>query len=168
MLLPIFAGEVLHGSAHTLGMLSSAMGIGALISALSLTLRKSTAGLTRMIQISSATCGGALILFGLSHALWLSMVVMVFIGFGMMQTAAASNTVIQSLVTEDKRARVMGYYTMAFVGSSPFGSLFAGALAHRIGAPHTVIITGAFCLAGAAWYSLRLPSVHAAMPNPTA
>jgi len=168
VLLPIFAGEVLHGSAHTLGMLSSAMGIGALISALSLTLRKSTAGLTRMIQISSATCGGALILFGLSHALWLSMVVMVFIGFGMMQTAAASNTVIQSLVTEDKRARVMGYYTMAFVGSSPFGSLFAGALAHRIGAPHTVIITGAFCLAGAAWYSLRLPSVHAAMPNPTA
>jgi MFS family permease len=166
VLLPIFAGEVLHGGAHTLGMLSSAMGIGALISALSLTLRKSTAGLTRMIQISSATCGAALILFGLSHALWLSMVVMVFIGFGMMQTAAASNTVIQSLVTEDKRARVMGYYTMAFVGSSPFGSLFAGALAHRIGAPHTVIITGAFCLAGAAWYTLRLPSVHAAMPNP--
>jgi MFS family permease len=163
VLLPIFAGDVLHGGPHTLGLLSAAMGVGALTSALSLTLRKSTAGLTRMIQISSAICGGSLILFGVSHTLWLSMLIMVLIGFGMMQTAAASNTVIQSLVSEDKRARVMSYYTMAFVGSAPFGSLLAGALAHRIGAPHTVIITGAFCLAGAAWFSLRLPRVHAAM-----
>lgn len=165
VLLPIFAGEVLHGGPHTLGMLSAAMGVGALSSALSLTVRKTAAGLPRMVLLSSAICGAALMLFGFSHTLWLSMVVIAFIGFGMMQTAAASNTIIQSLVTEDKRARVMSYYTMAFVGSSPFGSLLAGALAHRIGAPHTVIITGAFCLAGAAWYSLRLHRVQAAMPE---
>ena len=164
VLLPIFAGEVLHGGPHTLGMLSAAMGVGALSSALSLTLRKTAAGLPRMVLMSSAICGAALMLFGFSHTLWLSMVVIAFIGFGMMQTAAACNTIIQSLVTEDKRARVMSYYTMAFVGSSPFGSLLAGALAHRIGAPHTVIITGAFCLAGAVWYSLRLHRVQAAMP----
>ncbi|MDE1176658.1 MAG: MFS transporter [Edaphobacter sp.] len=163
VLLPIFAGDVLHGGPHTLGMLTGAMGVGALTSALSLALRKTTAGLTRMIQIASTLCGVTLILFGFSHTLWLSMLVMAFVGFGMMQTAAASNTVIQTLVPEDKRARVMSYYTVAFVGASPFGSLFAGALAHRIGAPHTVVITGAFCIAGAFWYSLRLPRVQAIM-----
>jgi len=163
VLLPIFAGEVLHGGPHTLGMLSASMGVGALASALSLTLRKSATALPRMILISSTIAGAALMLFGFSHMLWLSMLVMVFIGFGMMQTAAAANTVSQSLVSEDKRARVMSYYTMAFVGSSPFGSLLAGAMAHRIGAPHTVIITGACCLAGAAWYSLRLTRVETAM-----
>jgi MFS family permease len=73
---------------------------------------------------------------------------MVFVGFGLMQGAAVSNTIIQSLVPEEKRARVMSYYTMAFFGSAPFGSLLAGALAHRLGAPHTVMITGAFCVAG--------------------
>ena len=90
---------------------------------------------------------------------------MVFVGFGLMQGAAASNTIIQSLVPEDKRARVMSYYTMAFFGAAPFGSLLAGALAHRIGAPHTVIVTGAFCVAGSLWFTLELPesqSGHAA------
>jgi MFS family permease len=86
---------------------------------------------------------------------------MVFIGFGLMQCASASNTIIQSLVTEDKRARAMSYYTMAFFGAAPFGSLLAGALAHRIGAPHTVIVTGAFCIAGSLWFALQLPKVSA-------
>jgi MFS family permease len=130
---------------------------------LSLAVRKSVAGLTRMLQIASAMLGAALILFGLSHALWLSLVLMVFAGFGLMQGAAASNTIIQSLVTEDKRARVMSYYTMAFFGAAPFGSLLAGALAHRIGAPETVIVSGAFCLAGSIWFTLELPRVRAIM-----
>ncbi len=138
-------------------------GVGALISALSLTVRKSVLGLTRMLQIASATLGAALTLFGLSRALWLSLVFMVLVGFGMMQAAAVSNTVIQSLVPEDKRARVMSYYTMAFFGASPFGSLFAGALAHRIGAPATVMLTGACCIAGAVWFTLDLPKVRAIM-----
>jgi predicted MFS family arabinose efflux permease len=88
---------------------------------------------------------------------------MVFVGFGLMQCASASNTIIQSLVTEDKRARVMSYYTMAFFGASPFGSLLAGALAHRIGAPHTVMVTGAFCIAGSLWFTVELPKVRAVM-----
>ncbi|HTA73162.1 MAG TPA: MFS transporter [Gemmatimonadaceae bacterium] len=163
VLLPVFAGQILHGDARTLGWLTGASGIGALISALSLTVRKSVLGLTRMLQIASATLGAALILFGLSRTLWLSLAFMVLVGFGMMQAAAVSNTVIQSLVPEDKRARVMSYYTMAFFGASPFGSLFAGALAHRIGAPATVMLTGACCIAGAVWFTLDLPKVRAIM-----
>jgi MFS family permease len=161
VLLPIFAGQVLHGGPHTLGWLTGASGIGALTSALSLAFRKSVVGLTRMIQIAVAMFGCALILFGLSHTLWISLLLMVFAGFGMLQAASASNTVIQTLVPEDKRARVMSYYTMAFVGLAPFGSLLAGTLAHWIGAPHTVMVTGAFCVAGALWFSLELPKVRA-------
>jgi MFS family permease len=163
VLLPVFAAQVLHGGPHTLGWLTGASGIGALVSALSLAWRKSVVGLTRMIQIAAAMLGGGLILFGLSHTLWLSLVLMVSVGFGMIQGASASNTIIQTLVPEDKRARVMSYYTMAFFGMAPFGSLLAGTLAHRIGAPHTVIVTGAFCVAGSLWFTLELPRVKAIM-----
>lgn len=163
VLLPLFADKVMHGGAYTLGWLTAASGVGALMSGVSLTLRKSVVGLTSILQIASATLGAALILFGLSHTLWLSLALMVFVGFGLMQVAAVSNTIIQSLVSEDKRARVMGYYTMAFFGSAPFGSLLAGALAHRIGAPHTVIIAGAFCVVGSLWFTLELPKVRAVM-----
>ena len=161
VLLPIFAGQVLHGGAHTLGWLTGASGVGALISALSLAVRKSVAGLTRMVQIASAMFGCALILFGLSHTLWLSLALMLFVGFGMMQVFSASNTIIQTLVSEDKRARVMSYYAMAFFGTAPFGSLMAGALAHRIGASYTVILTGVFCVAGAIWFTFELPKINA-------
>jgi MFS family permease len=163
VLLPIFAGQVLHGSAYTLGWLTGASGVGALASGLSLAIRKSVAGLTRMVQVATAMLGLALILFGLSHVLWMSLVLMLFVGFGTMQCAAASNTIIQSLVTDDKRARVMSFYTMAFFGSAPFGSLLAGALAHRIGAPHTVIITGTCCVAGSIWFSMERPKIRAVM-----
>jgi MFS family permease len=163
VLLPLFAGQVLHGGAATLGWLTGASGIGAFVSALSLAVRKSVVGLTRMLQIATAMLGAALILFGLSHALWLSLLLMVFVGFGMIQTASVSNTIIQSLVPEDKRARVMSYYMMAFFGASPFGSLLAGALAHRIGAPHTVMLTGAFCLAGSLWFAFERPKLRAVM-----
>jgi MFS family permease len=163
VLLPIFAAQILHGGAHTLGWLSAATGIGALTSAVSLALRRTVLGLTRMIQIASATLGVALILFGFSHVLWLSIVLMIFAGFGLIQTASVSNTIIQSLVPEDKRARVTGYYTMAFFGASPFGSLLAGALAHRIGAPHTVMFTGACCIAASLWFTSEMPKIRAVM-----
>ncbi len=163
ILLPVFAGQVLHGGPHTLGWLTGASGVGALVSALSLALRKSVVGLTVMIQISAAMLGGGLIVFGLSHTLWLSLVLMAFVGFGMMQSASVSNTLVQTLVPEDKRARVMSYYTMAFFGMAPFGSLLAGMLAHRIGAPYTVIVTGVFCIAGSLWFTLELPKVRAIM-----
>lgn len=163
VLLPLFAGQVLHGGAYTLGWLTAGSGVGALASGLSLAVRKSVLGLTRMLQIASAMLGGALILFGLSNTFWLSLGLLVLVGFGLMQGASASNTIIQSLVPEDKRARAMSYYTLAFFGSAPFGSLLAGALAHRIGAPHTVMITGAFCLAGSLWFTFELPKVKAVM-----
>ncbi len=126
VLLPIFAGEVLHGGPHTLGFLTGASGVGALASAVSLAVRKSVRGLTTMIQLAAAMFGVGLILFGFSTVLWLSMLLMLVVGFGMMQGLAASNTVIQTLVPEDKRGRVMSYYTMAFVGMAPFGSLHRG------------------------------------------
>ncbi|MGC8493366.1 MAG: MFS transporter [Syntrophobacteraceae bacterium] len=163
VLLPIFANRVLSGGAATLGWLTGASGSGALVSALLLAARKSVVGLTRMLQMAAAVLGGALILFGLSHVLWLSLTLMVFVGFGLIQVAAVSNTIIQTLVTEDKRARVMSFYMMAFFGAAPFGSLLAGVLAHRIGAPDTVIITGSFCLAGSFWFTFELPKVRAVM-----
>jgi MFS family permease len=163
VLLPIFAGTVLHGGPHTLGWLTGASGVGALVAAISLTLRKSVVGLTKSIQRASAMFGAGLILFGLSHTLWISLLVMLVVGYGMMLGLAGSNTIIQTLVPEDKRGRVMSYYTMAFVGMAPFGSLLAGGLAHWIGAPHTVMITGACCLLGCGWFTLKLPAVRRVM-----
>ena len=163
VLMPIFASNVLHGGPHTLGFLLGASGIGALISAVSLALRKTVRGLTTMIQISAALFGLGLIGFGLSHYLALSLLLLLVVGFGMMQGMAASNTVIQTLVPEDKRGRVMSYYTMAFVGMAPFGSLLAGGLAHRLGASTAVMITGAFCVAGAIWFSTQLKSIRTIM-----
>ncbi|GGG80479.1 MFS transporter [Edaphobacter dinghuensis] len=163
VLMPIFASQVLHGGPHTLGYLMGASGVGALISAISLALRKSVRGLTTMIQISAFLFGSGLILFGLSHHLALSLLLMLVVGFGMMQGLAASNTVIQTLVPEDKRGRVMSYYTMAFVGMAPFGSLLAGFLAHRVGAPHAVMITGTFCIIGATWFTTQLKAIRRVM-----
>ena len=163
VLMPIFALNVLHGGPHTLGFLLGASGVGALISAISLALRKTVRGLTTMIQISAAIFGLGLIGFGLSRTLWLSLLLMLVVGFGMMQGMAASNTVIQTLVPEDRRGRVMSYYTMAFVGMAPFGSLLAGELAHKLGAPHAVMITGACCFAGAIWFSTKLTSIRRVM-----
>jgi MFS family permease len=163
VLLPIFAAKVLHGGPHTLGFLTGASGVGALVSAVSLALRRTVRGLTTMIQISALMFGAGLIAFGLSHTLWLSMLFMLITGFGMMQGLAASNTVIQTLVPEEMRSRVMSYYTMAFVGMAPFGSLLAGFMAHHIGAPHTVMVTGAACVLGAIWFTTQLPSVRKVM-----
>lgn len=163
VLLPIFAGDVLHGNATTLAWLTGASGVGALASALSLALRKTVLGLTRMLQVAAAMLGVGLILLGLSRSLWLSVVIMMFVGFGMMQALAVSNTIIQTLVHDDKRARVMSYFVMALFGMAPFGSLLSGALAHRIGGPHTVMITGACCFLGAVWFTLERPKVRAVM-----
>jgi MFS family permease len=160
VLMPIFAAKVLHGGPHTLGFLMGAMGVGALISALSLAARKSVLGLVRMIPIAAAVFGLGLIGFGLSRGFWLSMVMVLVAGMGMMQGMAGSNTIIQTIVSEDKRGRVMSYYTMAFMGMAPFGSLLAGTMADAIGAPWTVILNGSAVLLGAAWFATRLPAVR--------
>jgi MFS family permease len=160
VLMPIFAAQVLHGGPHTLGWLMAASGVGALVSALSLAARKTVLGLGRMIPIAAASFGAGLVLFGLSHVMWFSMLMMLFTGFGMMQGMAASNTIIQTVVPEDRRGRVMSYYTMAFVGMAPFGSLLAGGLAHKLGAPHTVMITGSVVILAAIWFATRLPGIR--------
>ena len=156
VLMPIFAAQVLHGGPHTLGLLMGASGVGALASALSLAVRKTVLGLGRMIPIAAVSFGVGLILFGVSRVMWFSMLMMLLTGFGMMQGMAASNTIVQTLVPEDRRGRVMSYYTMAFVGMAPFGSLLAGGLAHLLGAPHTVMITGSVVIVGGVWFATRL------------
>jgi MFS family permease len=163
VLMPVFAGSVLHGGPHTLGFLMSAAGVGALASALSLVLRRSVRGLTRMIAIAAIIFGAGLVSFGFSHWLWLSLVLLVFVGYGMMQGMTASNTIIQTLVPEEKRGRVMSYYMAAFVGMGPFGSLLAGSLAHWMGAPRTVMVTGSFCIAGGIWFWTQLPAIRKEM-----
>jgi MFS family permease len=160
VLMPIFAAKVLHGGPHTLGFLMGAMGLGALVSALSLAARKSVRGLVRMIPIAAGVFGAGLICFGLSHWFWVSMIMVSIAGMGMMQGMAASNTVIQSIVTDDMRGRVMSYYTMAFMGMAPFGSLLAGAMANTFGAPITVIANGAVVLIGATWFWMQRPKLR--------
>jgi len=160
VLMPIFAARVLHGGPHTLGFLMGAVGVGALISALSLAARRTVRGLVRIIPLAAAVFGAGLIGFGLSHWFWLSMAMALIAGMGMMQGMAASNTIIQTIVTEDKRGRVMSYYTMAFVGMAPFGSLIAGAMASAVGAPVAVIVNGSVVVLGAAWFMTRLPAVR--------
>ena len=163
VLMPVFAAQVLHGGPHTLGFLMGAVGVGSLISALALVLRRSVRGLSRMIPIAAVVFGSGLIGFGFSTSFALSMQLMLITGFGMMQGLTASNTIIQTLVDEKMRGRVMGYYTMAFVGMAPFGSLLAGALAHQIGAPRTVIVSGVACILGGIWFWSRLPAIRKEM-----
>lgn len=160
VLMPIFAGQVLHGGAHTLGFLMGASGVGALTAALLLAARKSVLGLGRLVVISAALFGVGLVAFSRSTWLWLSLPLMFVTGLGMMQQMASTNTILQTIVDPEKRGRVMSYYTMAFVGMAPFGSLLAGAMAARIGAPDTLLISGLCCLAGATWFGLHLKEIR--------
>jgi MFS family permease len=137
-----------------------ASGIGAFVSALSLALRRTVIGLGRMIGIASAVFGASLILFGISRSLWVSMALMAFAGFGMMQQMAASNTILQTIVDDSKRGRVMSYYTLAILGMAPFGSLLAGGLAQRFGAPATLAGGGACCLLASIWFTRQLPELR--------
>ena len=160
VLMPVFAAKVLHGGPHTLGFLMGAVGVGSLGSALSLVMRRSVRGLTRVIPVAAVIFGIGLIAFGFSHYLWLSMLMMLITGFGMMQGLTCSNTIIQTLVDENMRGRVMSYYTMAFLGMAPFGSLLAGAMADGIGAPGTVIVSGIACIFGGIWFTTQLPAIR--------
>ncbi len=163
VLMPVFAAQVLHGGPHTLGFLMGAVGVGSLISALSLVLRRTVRGLLKMIPIAATVFGTGLICFGLSKSFWFSMPMMLVTGFGMMQGLTTSNTILQTLVDEKMRGRVMSYYTMAFVGMAPFGSLLAGALAHAIGAPRTVMISGIACIVGGILFYTRIKAIRNAM-----
>ncbi len=160
VLMPVFATNILHGGPHTLGFLMGAAGVGAVVSALALAARKSVRGLYRVIPAMAVMFGGGLIAFSFSKNFWLSLALMGVTGFGMMQLFAASNTVIQTIVEDDKRGRVMGYWTMAYMGASPLGSLLAGSLAPVIGAPGTVLLCGLGCVIGAIWFWLQIPKLR--------
>lgn len=143
-----------------MGWLMGASGVGALVSALALAGRRSVLGLGRLIPISAAIFGVGLVAFGVSRWLPLSLVLMLLTGYGLMQQMAASNTILQTVVEEDKRGRVMSFYAMAFLGTAPFGSLAGGFIADRIGAPATLVIGGVVCMAGAVWFARRLDQLR--------
>ncbi len=157
VLMPIVAKDILHGGPHTLGFLMGATGIGALTGALYLASRKSVIGLARWIALSAAIFGIGLVGFSFSRSLWISMALLFVVGFGIMVQMAASNTILQTIADDDKRGRVMSFYTMAFMGIAPFGSLMAGSLAGEIGAPLTLFISGIACMIGAIAFAGKLP-----------
>ena len=155
VLMPVFAATIFQGGAHTLGFLMAASGGGALLGALYLAARRSTAGLGKVIPVSALIFGMGLIAFAFSRVLWLSIALLIITGFGFMVQVAASNTLLQTTVDDSKRGRVMSFFLMAYFGTTPFGSLIAGSMSDRVGAPWTLAIGGLCCVAGAIWFSTR-------------
>jgi MFS family permease len=157
VLMPIFADSILHGGPSALGLLMGASGAGALAGAITLASRRDVRGLGTWVALSSLGFGLSLIAFSMSHQLWLSVVLLVPTGFSMMVQMAASNTLVQTMSPDRLRGRVMSVYSMMFMGMAPIGSLLAGALAGRLGAPTTVAAGGVICVIGAVIFAWRLP-----------
>jgi MFS family permease len=160
VLMPVFADQVLHGGPAALGVLMGASGVGALGGALSLAFRRDIKGLGRWVALSSFAFGVSLLLFAYSRSFWLSAALLVPVGAAMMVQMAASNTLIQAMVPDALRGRVMAVYSMMFMGMAPFGALFAGSMAGRIGAPGTVALGGAACIVASIAFRLRLPAIR--------
>jgi MFS family permease len=161
VLMPIFADKILHGGARGLGILMGATGVGALFGALTLAAKSGgVKGLGRWITISCATLGITLFCFAFSSNFWLSAAFLLPAGYSMMLQMACSNTLIQTIVPDQLRGRVMSVYSMMFMGMAPFGAFFGGALAHRIGAPITVAVGGIACVFGAIWFGRALPELR--------
>jgi MFS family permease len=156
VLLPIFAGEVLHRGSGLYALLFAGAGVGALAAAGLLAMRKSAQGLGFWIAGAPVIFGVGLIVLGASPWVWLSLAIMPVIGFGLLAQTASSNTVLQTLVDDGMRGRVMSLYSMAFMGMIPLGSLLAGVLARQWGAPIAVMINGACCIMGALCFHRRL------------
>ncbi len=161
VLLPMFATDVLHGGAHTLGFLVGAVGLGALAGALYLAARRGVRGLGKVIVASASLFGFSLVVLGLARTPWLAVPALALCGFGLMTQMASTNTILQTIAEPDKRGRVVSLYTAACIGTAPVGALLAGALAGRIGAPWTVALGGAITLAGAGLFARALPALRA-------
>ncbi|MGA9496417.1 MAG: MFS transporter [Terriglobales bacterium] len=160
VLMPVFADRILHGGARVLGILMGATGVGALLGALTLAAKTGVKGLGRWVAISCAGLGISLFCFSFSTRLWLSVALLLPSGYCMMLQMACSNTLIQTMVPDQLRGRVMSVYSMMFMGMAPFGAFFGGALAHRIGAPITVAVGGVACVMGAIWFGRALPDLR--------
>jgi MFS family permease len=156
VMMPAFARDVLNGDANTLGLLMGASGIGALSGALFLAPRKSALGLGKVIIMAAVIFGLGLIAFSFSTILWVSLICMLFTGFGMIVQMASCNTILQTIVEDDKRGRVMSFYSMASLGMAPFGSLLAGAVADRIGVGYTLLGCGILCLVAIVPFAVNL------------
>jgi MFS family permease len=157
VLMPVFAAKILHGGANTQGLLMTAAGAGALVGTFYLASRHSVLGLGKVIVGATTLLGLGLIAFSQSRNLWLSMLVLPFVGAGMMLQAASANTILQTIVDEHLRGRVMAFYSMAVMGTMPIGSLIAGVIADRIGAPRTILCGALACIAAGAWFAFRRP-----------
>ncbi len=160
VLMPAIAASVLHGGPHTLGYLMTAVGVGALGGAFYLASRRSVLGLGRVMVTATATFGVGLIAFSFSRVLWLSLLLLPFVGAGMMVVMASTNTILQTIVEDDMRGRVMSFYTMAFLGTAPLGSLLAGFAADHIGPTKTVTLGGVACALAAVVFAARLPRLR--------
>ena len=160
VLMPVFARDVLRGGPETLGFLMASGGLGAAAATIYLASRRSILGLGRLIPISAVVFAVGIILFSLSRTLWISMAVLSISGFGMMVNMAACNTILQTISEDDKRGRVMSFYTMSFMGMAPIGSLAAGAIAGRIGVTGTLIIGGAMCIAASILFAGKLSVIR--------
>jgi MFS family permease len=160
VLMPIFADSILHGGPKGLGLLMASAGFGSFCGALSIASRSSVRGLGRVVALSALTFGVGLVVFALSRVFWLSAALLLVVGLSMITQAASTNTLIQSMVPDALRGRVMAVYAMMFMGMSPIGALVEGALAERIGAPHTLVIGGCICVAGAIVFNVRLPALR--------
>jgi len=160
VLMPIFADKILHGGARGLGILMGATGVGALFGALTLAAKTGVKGLGRWVAFSCAGLGISLVCFSFSRSLWLSVALLLPSGYSMMLQMACSNTLIQTMVPDQLRGRVMSVYSMMFMGMAPFGAFFGGALAHRAGAPLTVGVGGVACFMGAVWFWRMLPELR--------
>jgi MFS family permease len=156
VLMPIFADRILQRGPSGMGMLMTSAGLGALAAALWLARRRRVQGLDRVVALACAGFGTCLIFFALSRAFWLSLALLVPAGFCIMVQLGATNTLIQSIVSNDVRGRVMGIYTTMFLGMAPFGSLIAGYLAQHFSAPIAVLFCGTASISGAAIFALRL------------
>jgi MFS family permease len=159
VLMPAYAKDVLHGSANTFGFLMSSAGIGALASTLYLASRKNAHGLIKIIPAAAGACGFAIAAFALSRSFTFCVVFLFLTGFSMMTHVASSNTIIQTIVDEDKRGRIMSLYAMSFMGVMPFGSLAAGSIAGKIGVQNTLLLGAACCIGGALIFALKLPAL---------
>src|SRR5438874_1167907 len=160
VLMPIFADRILHVGARGLGLLMGATGVGALLGALTLAAKQSVKGLGKWVAVCAVGFGVSLIAFAFSRTLWLSMILLLPVGFTMMVEMASSNTLIQSMVPDHLRGRVMALYSMMFMGMAPFGALFAGVLAHVLTAPITIAMGGGFCLLGGIAFRAKLPALR--------
>jgi len=163
VLMPAVVAETLGGGPDLLGWLMGASGAGALAGALYLANRHTVVGLGRVILIGALTFGASLIAFSSARTVWLAAPLLALAGAGFIVQAASTNTIIQTIVDEPFRGRVMAFYTMAFFGSVPVGSLIAGVVATSVGATMTIRLGGFICIAAGLWFASRLPALRAAI-----